>query len=79
MNWPQQLLIVRHGQSAGNVARDAAHEAPADRIPLTSRDADVPLSELGREQARALGLWFSNLPDGEQPDVLLSLPYVRAL
>jgi hypothetical protein len=22
--WPQQLWLVRHGQSAGNVARDAA-------------------------------------------------------
>lgn len=77
MNWPQQLIIVRHGQSAGNLALDAAHETFADRIALTSRDADVPLSELGREQARALGLWFADLPD--RPDVLLSSPYVRAL
>jgi broad specificity phosphatase PhoE len=25
--WPQTLWIVRHGQSAGNVARDAAELA----------------------------------------------------
>ncbi|KRA83975.1 histidine phosphatase family protein [Altererythrobacter sp. Root672] len=79
MNWPQQLIIVRHGQSAGNVARDAAHDAAADRIALNSRDADVPLSELGREQARALGLWFADQPEAKRPDVLLSSPYVRAL
>ena len=26
-NWPERLWLVRHGQSQGNVARDAAHEA----------------------------------------------------
>jgi broad specificity phosphatase PhoE len=79
VNWPEQLIIVRHGQSAGNVARDAAHEAERDRIALSSRDADVPLSGLGEEQARALGRWFAELPLGERPDVLLSSPYRRAL
>ena len=24
--WPDRLWLVRHGQSQGNVARDAAHE-----------------------------------------------------
>lgn len=79
MNWPEKLIIVRHGQSSGNIARDMAHDALADRIALTSRDADVPLSDLGREQARALGLWFANLSADMRPDVLLSSPYVRAL
>ncbi len=79
MNWPEQLIIVRHGQSAGNVARDVAHEALADRIALTNRDADVPLSDLGREQAHALGLWFSETAHDQQPEILLSSPYVRAL
>jgi broad specificity phosphatase PhoE len=79
MNWPAQLIIVRHGQSAGNVARDAAHEALADRIALDNRDADVPLSDLGREQARSLGRWFSEMREGERPEVLLSSPYLRAL
>lgn len=79
MNWPAQLIIVRHGQSAGNVARDAAHQAEADRIALTNRDADVPLSDLGREQARALGHWFAGMPADERPEVLLSSPYLRAL
>ncbi|TCJ41320.1 histidine phosphatase family protein [Parafrankia sp. BMG5.11] len=79
MNWPSQLIIVRHGQSAGNVARDVAHEAEADRIALHNRDADVPLSDLGREQATALGHWFAGMPADERPEVLLSSPYLRAL
>ncbi len=78
LNWPEQLIIVRHGQSAGNVARDAAHDAAIDRIALDSRDADVPLSDLGVEQARALGEWFARLPPHHRPDVLLSSPYLRA-
>jgi broad specificity phosphatase PhoE len=69
---------VRHGQSAGNVARDAAHEANAERIALAVRDADVPLSELGEEQSRTLGRWMANLPEEEKPDVVLVSPYVRA-
>ena len=30
-NWPERLWLVRHGQSQGNVARDAAHEAGLQR------------------------------------------------
>lgn len=79
MHWPEQLIIVRHGQSAGNVARDAAHEAEVDRIALTDRDADVPLSDLGREQAATLGHWFDGQDETARPQVLLSSPYCRAL
>lgn len=78
LRWPRRLVLVRHGQSAGNVARDAADEAALDRIALDSRDADVPLSELGREQATALGRWYAGLSAEERPDVLLSSPYQRA-
>jgi broad specificity phosphatase PhoE len=76
--WPAKLWIVRHGQSAGNVARDAAHEAGLSVIDIALRDVDVPLSELGREQAAALGRWFAALPEEERPEVVLSSPYVRA-
>ena len=30
MHWPRKLTVVRHGQSAGNVARDAAMQANVD-------------------------------------------------
>lgn len=78
LHWPRQLIIVRHGQSAGNVARDAATEALADRIELSVRDADVPLSALGREQATALGHWFASTAEDHRPEILLSSPYLRA-
>ncbi len=48
--WPKRLWLVRHGQSQGNVARDAAHEAGLALIDLDLRDVDVPLSDLGHER-----------------------------
>ena len=77
--WPATLWIVRHGQSAGNVARDSAHAEGLARIALTHRDVDIPLSDLGREQAQALGRWFSTFHDSGRPEVILSSPYVRAV
>ena len=74
--WPARLWIVRHGPSAGNVARDAADAAGLGEIDLDVRDVDVPLSDLGQAQAAAVGRWFSGLPD--KPEVILSSPYLRA-
>ena len=76
--WPAQLWIVRHGQSAGNVARDAAEAAGHVLIDVEFRDIDTPLSELGVEQSRALGRWFAQMPRDARPTVLLCSPYVRA-
>ena len=59
--WPEQLWIVRHGQSAGNVARDTADAAGLHSIDIAERDIDVPLSELGAQQAEALGRWFAGM------------------
>ncbi len=77
-NWPERLWLVRHGQSQGNVARDAAHEAGALEIGIDMRDVDVPLSELGHRQADAAGRWFAALPENQRPELILSSPYVRA-
>jgi broad specificity phosphatase PhoE len=76
--WPSTLWIVRHGQSAGNVARDAAEAAGLVVIDIADRDIDVPLSDLGREQAVALGHWFGDLPPDRKPEVVITSPYVRA-
>ncbi len=76
--WPDRLWIVRHGESAGNVARAAADAAGLPEIDIASRDADVPLSELGTEQSLALGRWFAMLPEHERPNVVLISPYRRA-
>ena len=76
--WPERLWIVRHGESAGNVARQVAYDAGHARIDIAGRDVDVPLSPLGERQSRALGHWFAALPGHERPEVVLSSPYLRA-
>ena len=77
--WPRRLWLVRHGQSQGNVARDIAHEAGHSVIDLDLRDVDVPLSDLGHQQAEAAGRWFAELGEADKPEVLLSSPYIRAM
>jgi broad specificity phosphatase PhoE len=77
-DWPDRLWIVRHGQSAGNVARDRAELAQDHLIELQTRDADTPLSALGQEQAHALGQWFARLPPQMRPTTLMSSPFVRS-
>ena len=76
--WPNMLWIVRHGQSAGNVARDAAEAAGHHLIDVSMRDVDVPLSPLGEEQSTALGRWFGKMPPEERPTAVLTSTYVRA-
>ncbi|MGK5048877.1 phosphoglycerate mutase family protein [Janthinobacterium sp. GB4P2] len=75
--WPQPIWIVRHGQRAGNVARDATEAEKQLLIAIAERDVDVPLSELGARQAQTLGDWFATLPSEQQPTVVLYSPYVR--
>ena len=72
-----QLLLVRHGESQGNVAATLAHEAGAHVIPVPARDADVELSDTGRDQALALGRLLSGFPEGSRA-VVWSSPYLRA-
>ena len=75
---PDELVLVRHGQSAGNLAVDEARQADAERLELSARDADVELSSNGEEQARTLGRWVAGLPPAERPDLVVSSPYRRA-
>ncbi len=79
LHWPLELWVVRHGQSAGNVALDAAELVGSHRIDIQTRDADTPLSGLGEEQSQALGQWFRRLPPGRSPTAVLTSPYVRAV
>jgi 2,3-bisphosphoglycerate-dependent phosphoglycerate mutase len=77
--WPERLWIVRHGESAGNVARDAALRSGHAVIDIAERDADVALSRVGEEQARSLGRWFAELADGGRPTMCFASPYRRAI
>ncbi|WP_284500974.1 histidine phosphatase family protein [Bowdeniella massiliensis] len=73
-----EIVLVRHGQSLGNVAAEAAYRDKAERIDVPARDPDVDLSDTGVEQAQALGAWLASLPTDQQPDAVWSSPYVRA-
>ena len=76
--WPDRLWVVRHGESSGNVARDAAYASGLAVIDIAERDIDVPLSALGEQQSAALGAWFAALPTEERPSVTLASTYLRA-
>jgi broad specificity phosphatase PhoE len=73
---PQSLILIRHGESTGNVAREVALAGGAEVMDIPERDPDIPLSDLGRVQAKQVGAWLATQ---EQPDVIMSSPYVRAL
>ncbi|MDB4968073.1 MAG: phosphoglycerate mutase [Myxococcales bacterium] len=76
--WPTTLWLVRHGESAGNVALAAAELAESPTIDVAARDHDVPLSNVGEQQAQALGRWFASMPAAERPTAILASPYRRA-
>lgn len=71
-------MLLRHGESVGNLARQHAYETSAEVIETDGRDADVPLSPRGEEQAESVGRWLAEQPAGEQPESVWSSPYVRA-
>ncbi|WP_040159293.1 histidine phosphatase family protein [Mobilicoccus massiliensis] len=75
---PRELVLVRHGESAGNVADRVAREQGARRLEIDTRDADTPLSEDGRRQAEGVGRVLGELPENERPSIVLVSPYRRA-
>ncbi|MGU3645330.1 histidine phosphatase family protein [Microbacterium sp. C23T] len=72
----RELWLVRHGESIGNIAATRAEIDGLDVIPLDVRDADVPLSATGQEQATALGTWLA--PHLDHIDLFWVSPYARA-
>ncbi len=74
----RELILVRHGQSEGNVAAEAADRDRLHEIDVPARDPDVVLSETGRRQAEALGHWLASQPEEERPEGVWSSPYRRA-
>ncbi len=61
-NGSANLYFLRHGESAGNIARVAQGRA------------DFPLTDQGRDQASQAGTWFA----GRELDLVLSSPLLRA-
>ncbi len=72
------LWAVRHGQSTANVAFAEAERTGSADLPVTGRDSDVPLSALGRAQARTLTGWLADHAPGTGPDLVVCSPYARA-
>jgi broad specificity phosphatase PhoE len=75
----RSLWLLRHGQSLGNLANDAARVQPVDRLDIAERDMDVPLSDLGIQQAAAFGSWLAKQPSDDRPEVVVTSPYLRAV
>jgi probable phosphoglycerate mutase len=73
-----ELILVRHGQSLANVAFAAADADGLMEVAVSGRDAEVPLTETGEEQAAALGRWLAALPAERRPQVVITSPYLRA-
>jgi broad specificity phosphatase PhoE len=68
------LAVVRHGQSVGNVAAEAAETGGLEVIDIAERDADVPLSDAGREQAAGVRHALAD----HLPEIAIVSPYLRA-
>jgi probable phosphoglycerate mutase len=74
--WPSHLLIVRHGESERNVAKQRAKESGTSAsFGLGLRDMDTRLTPRGFQQAADLG---KRLAHKYKFDVVFSSPYLRA-
>jgi len=74
----RELMLVRHGESEGNVAAAEAYEAGLEVIDVEERDADVGLSSTGADQAQALGEALGRLHEHERPETVWCSPFLRA-
>ena len=73
------LILVRHAESAGNVAREIAESTRAEVVDINQRDADVPLTEVGETQAKALGSRLAELNEQAPIGRIWVSPFQRAL
>ena len=74
--WPSHLIVLRHGESARNVAKDIAKAAGKHSFDLGLRDLETQLTKRGHEQAREAGHYLSSR---YKFDVIYSSPYHRTL
>jgi broad specificity phosphatase PhoE len=72
------LGVVRHGLSTGNVIAERAEVGGLEAIDIPERDADVPLSDIGRDQAAAVGRWLGDRAAADRPQLAVVSPYLRA-
>lgn len=68
--------MIRHGESATNAASARAELDGSELFGSGTRDPDVPLTDLGRAQAAAVGTWLAGQP--ERAWTVWCSPYSRA-
>ena len=73
------LYACRHGQSRGNTARAEAEARGWLELDTPFDDADFPLTDVGRHQARLLGRAIAAMPSSQRPTRIVSSPHRRAL
>jgi broad specificity phosphatase PhoE len=74
---PGDLILVRHAESVGNAAREAAESSAAEVIDIDQRDPDVGLTELGTTQAKALGSRLAEVCADVRIERIWVSPYER--
>ena len=74
--WPSHLVIVRHGESERNVAKDIAKSKGAHTYGSGLRDMDTPLTKEGIRQARSTG---EHLAKEYDFDAIFTSPYQRTV
>jgi broad specificity phosphatase PhoE len=77
--WPNNLILVRHGESARNVAKDQMHKVREAIYwaPDMGRDQDTPLTQKGREQAIKMVDYV--LSRFAPPEIIIVSPFLRAV
>jgi broad specificity phosphatase PhoE len=74
--WPSNLVIVRHGESERNVAKELAKTTGTHSFVSGRRDIDVRLTKTGHAQARSTGKY---LEAEYNFDVIFTSPYRRTV
>jgi broad specificity phosphatase PhoE len=74
--WPSHLVVIRHGESERNIAKDIAKAAGKHSFDLGLRDLETQLTKRGHEQAVETGRYLSSR---YKFDVIYSSPYHRTL
>src|SRR5438876_1952873 len=72
--WPNHLVIVRHGESERNVAKEHAKLSGHSSFGSGLRDVDTALSKEGQRQATATGQHLSQVYSF---DAIFTSPYKR--
>ena len=72
---PNELFLIRHGESLANCARRDAEVNNSPIICFDGREADVPLSDFGKSQCEKTGKWLCNF--SKQPNLIISSPFER--